>query len=695
MKVESVQLENIRSHVKTLVDFSDGFNCLVGGLGTGKSSVLYAVDFALFGEPIGRSYDYLLREGAETGRIVLNFVKDGKEYTIQRALKRQKGRISQDMEQLELLEEGKLIAEMKSDAVAEQLRSVTGIDKDIFREIIWVRQERLKDVLNMPPGERQKRLDQLFGLSDYEASWVSLRPVIKWFESEENSLERDADIVGIVVLESEYNEAVKDLAANESELERTKVELAQAEKRLEESSVRLQNLESVRRRNEELRNEESGLRAEISGVEASLRRLADEKASRKNRTAQFEERLRSLRTQEQSVRNRLREVDLPVDFSVEQLREHVGTLREQIRGNLGVEESLRNEIKRSTQRISTLVKENTCPLCLRVLNPDYKDELMKRLHQETAENRKKLNELEKDTERFEHIQNIADVAVQNLQTSKTRVEEVTRQKGAERSLFNNVQRHLEERQKTERTLKAQLVELRSKIKEFDIAEFEEAQKARNVAFEQCSVLKHRAQAIDSQKNEILKRTRTLKERLDVAQKKNVRLEKVKEIIEVADEIRQAYRSIQPKLRKEFVAYLEKIVQQVLDELTGPEDPTIDMRIDENYTPIIRGEGGYERSVSNLSGGERTLLAFAYRLGVGQLIMQWRAGYGLRMLLLDEPTESLGREDGSIDRLAESLSRLRSVEQVIAVTHSEAFAEKADYVIRLEKRDSRSVASAER
>jgi len=52
MKIESLELEDIRSHKKTRVDFSDGFNCLVGGLGTGKSSTLYAIDFAFFGEPI-------------------------------------------------------------------------------------------------------------------------------------------------------------------------------------------------------------------------------------------------------------------------------------------------------------------------------------------------------------------------------------------------------------------------------------------------------------------------------------------------------------------------------------------------------------------------------------------------------------------------------------------------------------------
>ena len=53
-------------------------------------------------------------------------------------------------------------------------------------------------------------------------------------------------------------------------------------------------------------------------------------------------------------------------------------------------------------------------------------------------------------------------------------------------------------------------------------------------------------------------------------------------------------------------------------------------------------------------------------------------------MLDEPTESLGREDGSIDRLAEAISRFKAIEQIIAVTHSEAFTEKAEHVIILEK-----------
>lgn len=136
------------------------------------------------------------------------------------------------------------------------------------------------------------------------------------------------------------------------------------------------------------------------------------------------------------------------------------------------------------------------------------------------------------------------------------------------------------------------------------------------------------------------------------------------------------------------------MQQVLDDLVG-EGSLLSVVIDETCTSFVEREVGFEREVGNLSDGERTLLAFAYRLGLGQLIMQSKTGRGLQMLLLNEPTESLGREDGSVDRLAESIGWLRVIEQIIAVTHSEAFAEKAEHVIRLTKENSESRVAVEK
>ena len=173
------------------------------------------------------------------------------------------------------------------------------------------------------------------------------------------------------------------------------------------------------------------------------------------------------------------------------------------------------------------------------------------------------------------------------------------------------------------------------------------------------------------------------------------MEKIKRTVEILSAIRDAYRSIQPKLRSEFVKVLRNFVQQVLDSLVGGETPLLNLVIDETYTPYVKSDTGVDREVSNLSGGERTLLAFAYRLGLGQLIMQSRTGHGLGMLMLDEPTENLGSEDGSIERLAEAISRFKAIEQIIAVTHSEAFAEKAEHVITLEKEAGVSKISIER
>jgi len=695
MKIRGIKLENIRSHTRSLISFQDGFNCLVGGLGTGKSSILFAVDFALFGEPIGRSYDYMLREGTDTARVALSFVQNGREYTIQRALNRHDDRISQDMEHLKLFEGERLIAEMKSDAVAEQLRSVTGIDREIFREIVWVQQEHLKDILNMPPSERQRRLDQLFGLADYETSWANLRPILRWYESERSVLERDPDIIGIQELRVRHEETVGELTSKESEIEETRVQLLAAERSLEEASSRLQQLESVREKNDELQRSESELQVKIAGVKESTRRFTEEIDVRKAKNQELTERLSLLKTQEDSYRQSLKDVGLPSSLTIEQLKEHVEILQEKISSKLGEGESLRNEIRRSTQRISNLAKESICPLCLQVLSPGYKEGLMTRLYQQSAHDSQQLKDLEKTMGELERGRNVISSVVLNLQTIRTRMEEVSRQMESERVLLATAQKRVQEKQLEGDLLQSEIDTLRMKMKEFNIAEFEEAQRLRTATFELFSSLKYKAQSIESQRNEILSRLETLEERLDNAQEKVARMDKVKKIIELTQEIRQAYQSIRPKLRGEFITYLERVVQQVLGELTRLESPEISVKIDENYTPIIESEGGYERSTTNLSGGERTLLAFAYRLGVGQLIMQWRVGHGLRMLLLDEPTESLGREDGSIDRLAESLSRLKTVEQIVAVTHSEAFAEKADHVIRLEKRDNQSVTSIER
>ena len=260
----------------------------------------------------------------------------------------------------------------------------------------------------------------------------------------------------------------------------------------------------------------------------------------------------------------------------------------------------------------------------------------------------------------------ASEAYSNLQTCMTRAEDLKNRLNEEEANLNSLSSELLEKQKLESDLHMQLDVVQFEISRFDLSELDLARAGREQVFRQYYVLDSDLRTKQNRKIDLFKRLDDTKERINLAQEKLERMEKIRRTVEVLGAIRDAYRSIQPKLRSEFVKVLRNFVQQVLDSLVGGEAPMLNVVIDEAYTPYVKSESGVDREVSNLSGGERTLLAFAYRLGLGQLIMQSRTGHGLSILVLDEPTENLGSEDGSIERLRKLLVVLKRLNRLLGL-----------------------------
>lgn len=695
MRVETIELENIRSHTKSKIQFQRGFNCLVGGVGCGKSSVLYAVDFVLFGDPIGRSYEYLLREGADSSKVTLEFTHSGKNYVLTRGLRKRGKGIGQDLEQLKFYENDKIIAQVKSEAVAEQLKAITGLDKELFREIVWVRQEQLKELLNMTPRERQKRLDELFGLSDYELAWSNLQGVQKEYEGEKKAYERDPDIVTMDKLNGEYDKAVAEFANIEGQMDQLRKKSVIAETTLNEAETNLQSMEELRKQTEELMRKEAQLRTSIENVKDNSSRLADEIGRANASIDSINEKMASLESELKEHRERLRQSGLNPDQTAEDLRKHLQDLEVQLRTIGGEQEATRKEILEAHRRLSGLKAESKCPLCLQDLSEGYKTDLLDKLNRASNEGGRKLTELQRSLAELEGLRDLVSGVSVSLQTLAPKVSDLKTRVEDEHQELERLSKEFDEKQLQEKQLQEQLGAISKEIAKFDLAQLENTRKLRDQAFVEYSNVKNKLETTETRKNDIAFKMEELKQRIDNAQLKLERKQRIENLLQIVMGVRDAYRSIQPRMRSEFVTYLQRMIQQFLDDLTGGVGPALIVKIDETYSPIVTGDEGFEREVTNLSGGERTLLAFAYRLGLGQLIMQSRTGHGLYTLLLDEPTESLGREDGSIDRLAEAISRLKAIEQIIAVTHSEAFAEKAEHVIRLEKEAGVSKVIAEK
>lgn len=695
MRIEIVQLENIRSHAKSTVPFARGFNCLVGGLGCGKSSILYSVDFAFFGDPVGRSFEYLLREDADRGRVTVQFVQNGKTYKITRGLRRRGKGISQDVDELKFFEGENLISSVKSDAVVEQLKSITGLDEELFREIVWVRQERLKELLDAPPRERQKRLDELFGLADYETAWSNIGGYQKEYEGERKAYERDPDIVGMEKLSSEYNQIVEMLSLLEIQLQDTAIRLDLARKALEDADLKLQRQEDVRNLVEQSRRKETQIHADLANTKEALLKLNKDIKNRKNTVEGLKQRLALLESQKEAYKAKLRAEGILPDQPVEVLKQHVVALDDQASSLKAEQEANLRAIRENQERISSTSTENRCPTCLQRLTEEYRNSLIQRIQEENEEKQGRVAQLQSEIEKTRQTRDEANGAFSNLQSIVPRIEDFRSRLNDESEALTELQAEIEGKRKLEKELLAQLEDARAETAKFDLSVLEIARAERDKALDGFHQVRSELHTGQSRKGDLARRLDEVKVRIDHAQQKIERMQKIVKIVEIISGIRDGYRGIQPMLRSEFVKVLRNFVQQVLDNLTSGEGPLLNVMIDESYTPYVKSEGGVEREVTYLSGGERTLLAFAYRLGLGQLIMQSRTGHGLSLLLLDEPTESLGREDGSIDRLAEAISRFRAVEQIIAVTHSEAFAEKAEHVIRLEKEIGVSKVSVER
>ena len=694
MQIEAVTLENIRSHGRSRINFKRGFNCLVGGLGAGKSSILFAIDFAFFGDPLARSYNYLLREGEDSGKVVVDFLVNGSTYRIERGLKRTAKGISQDAEHLNLYRENKLIASMRKEAVAEQLLSITGLDKEIFREVVWVRQEHLKKLLDLTPRERQKRLDQLFRLSDYEIAWNNMRGIQREYEGEKRTLEKDPDVLGLDKLEADYHNTIKDFSILESEILKLTDRLQEEEDILQNTATQLQNLEQLRKVTEKLLRKETELRTNIANSEDRSDHLADDIQRKSSTLHELNQRIESFEAQLASRRKQLKTINLLPDASVEDLNRKLSFFDDQITNIKAEQETARKEGRTSNQRASKLQKENRCPLCLQSLPEDYKAHMLKHIEEENREREERLLELARNIQELNKLRGIVNKAVLDFKAYLPRIGDAKTRLNEEKEFKEKLEKEFEEQQLREKTLRDQLGKIRMEISKFDLSELEAARKLHDAATNQVFAVKTKLRLNESRKQDIALKIEDLKERLERTQQKAERVHKTRKLLEIIDSIRNAYRSIQPKLRTEFVRILERMVQQTIDNLAGEEDYGLNVHIDETYTPYIKSQTGYEREAQYLSGGERTLLAFAYRFALGQLIMQARRGHGLHMLLLDEPTESLGREDRSVDRLAEAIARMKAIEQIIAVTHNEAFAEKAEHVIRLAKEANVSTVAAE-
>src|ERR671918_1944418 len=84
--IKAIELVNFISHSRTLLAFNRGVTIFVGHNGSGKSSIIDAITFALYGQHTRKTNKNLVRRGSESSSLNVRFTVGSNEYNAHRQL---------------------------------------------------------------------------------------------------------------------------------------------------------------------------------------------------------------------------------------------------------------------------------------------------------------------------------------------------------------------------------------------------------------------------------------------------------------------------------------------------------------------------------------------------------------------------------------------------------------------------------
>jgi exonuclease SbcC len=443
MLLKTLTLRNYRKYKDASVEFPDGVIGIIGLNGVGKTTLIEAIGWVLFGHHAARTTKELIkRDGAsphEPCRVALEFELEGDGYNVVREM------VGKNlMPKASLMINGKLITN-NADEATEVITEKIGMDYLSFFTSVFARQKELNALSIMKAAERKKLVLRMLGIERIEKSIQTIR-------EDKRGKEKRIEGIKAATVDKEGRKKIDVLSSKQEELERTQegllpvikdIEAATSikEKEAEDAkeeleiatrtyenyvalsgklSERRSDLENVRKRNEEKEKELADLLVkkkrleEIADKETRYFQFREKKeqldALRENYQRKLElvkrEKKTALELQKREENlNGLKEQRVELEGVEEQVKavkreiEAAQKQKERIHASLGAFKSqvvhAKKEIEERTRkkkRIEELGSEGECPLCERKLGSHY-EALLTKLHEELQTKRESLHSI--------------------------------------------------------------------------------------------------------------------------------------------------------------------------------------------------------------------------------------------------------------------------------------------------------------
>lgn len=255
MIINSITLDNFRSHKHSVINLNEGISVILGENGAGKSSIFEAISYSFFKTFTGKIED-LFRKSADENdninemKVTVEFEHGITHYKLVRGKKKSSNIAKlyrKESDNLSLICEGDTV-------VTREIESILSLDSKSFLNAVYIRQGEITDLIEKTAAEKKELIAKLLNMDSLQKASDDFKEIIKRYEEQISKNE------GTLLTKDAVEESIEQL---NDKIEENNEELEKIDPNIKEIEDELKNLEIKKLQSEKDKNEYDNLKNQI------------------------------------------------------------------------------------------------------------------------------------------------------------------------------------------------------------------------------------------------------------------------------------------------------------------------------------------------------------------------------------------------------------------------------------------------